>query len=120
MSALALPRISTSSFVGGWCVFFNEGCVLHKVGAMEGDKYRYKPYLCAIFPLNMSLKDEWYVRQWGYQNEEWDLFCLNPNASRKRAVETIAEEMALVARTEAAETRTKKRKKRKKQPAVRR
>src|SRR5947209_8409873 len=28
--------------VDGWCVFFNEGCVLHKVGAREGDKYRYK------------------------------------------------------------------------------
>src|SRR5262245_22293406 len=25
---------------GGWCVFFNEGCILHKVGAAEGDKYR--------------------------------------------------------------------------------
>src|SRR6516225_10246080 len=29
--------------VGGWCVFFNQGCVLHKVGAEEGEKYRYKP-----------------------------------------------------------------------------
>src|SRR4051794_16289216 len=29
--------------VGGWCVFFHGGCVLHKVGAAEGDKYRYKP-----------------------------------------------------------------------------
>ena len=29
--------------VKGWCVFFNKGCVLHKVGAEEGDAYRYKP-----------------------------------------------------------------------------
>src|SRR5262245_41896668 len=26
-----------------WCVFFNRGCVLHQVGASEGDKMRYKP-----------------------------------------------------------------------------
>src|SRR6478735_7508787 len=37
--------------IGGWCVFFNKGCVLHKVGAAEGDAYRYKPALCALFPL---------------------------------------------------------------------
>src|SRR5437763_448902 len=29
--------------VDGWCVFFHQGCVLHKVGAAEGDTYRYKP-----------------------------------------------------------------------------
>src|SRR5262245_47350287 len=27
--------------VDGWCVFFNQGCVFHKVGAAEGDPYRY-------------------------------------------------------------------------------
>ncbi len=32
--------------VDGWCVFFHRGCVLHKVGAAEGDKYRYKPASC--------------------------------------------------------------------------
>ncbi len=32
----------------GWCVFFNQGCVLHKIGAAEGDKYRYKPVACAL------------------------------------------------------------------------
>src|SRR3981081_4432117 len=32
--------------VAGWCVFFNKGCVLHKIGAVEGDKYRYKPAPC--------------------------------------------------------------------------
>src|SRR4051812_7278696 len=25
--------------VEGWCIFFNKGCVLHKVGAAEGDAY---------------------------------------------------------------------------------
>ena len=24
--------------VGGWCVMFNGGCVLHKVGAAEGER----------------------------------------------------------------------------------
>ncbi|HEY8504503.1 MAG TPA: DUF3109 family protein, partial [Gemmataceae bacterium] len=37
--------------VGGWCVFFGGGCVLHRVGAAEGDKFRYKPFHCALFPL---------------------------------------------------------------------
>jgi Fe-S-cluster containining protein len=91
--------------VDGWCVFFKEGCVLHKVGAAEGDKYRYKPAACALFPLAKNLKDEWYVRQWGVENEEWDLFCLNPQASSRPATESLAEEMALARRydREAAE-----------------
>jgi hypothetical protein len=84
--------------VGGWCVFFHEGCVLHKVGATEGDKYRYKPAPCALFPLAKNDKDEWYVRQWGVESEEWDVFCLNPQASPRPAAESLAEEMALAAR----------------------
>jgi Protein of unknown function (DUF3109) len=84
--------------VGGWCVFFHEGCVLHKVGAAEGDKYRYKPAPCALFPLAKNAKDEWYVRQWGVENEEWDVFCLNPQASPRLATESMAEEMALAQR----------------------
>ena len=44
-----------------WCVFFNQGCVLHKVGAAEGDKYRYKPAPCALFPLGRTEKGDWYV-----------------------------------------------------------
>src|SRR6185295_18873696 len=31
------PTLRTSA---GWCVFFNKGCVLHRIGAAEGDKYR--------------------------------------------------------------------------------
>ncbi|HTU17833.1 MAG TPA: DUF3109 family protein [Gemmataceae bacterium] len=78
-----------------WCIFFNEGCVLHKVGAAEGDQYRYKPYECALFPLARNAKDQWYVRQHGYANEQWDLFCLDPGASTKPAAESLHEEIRL-------------------------
>src|SRR4051794_33002813 len=47
--------------VDGWCVFFHQGCVLHKVGAREGDTYRYKPAPCALFPLARNAGGEWYV-----------------------------------------------------------
>ena len=50
---------------GGWCVFFNQGCVLHKMGAEEGDKYLYKPVACALFPLSKDERDRWYIRQKG-------------------------------------------------------
>jgi len=86
---------------GGWCVFFNQGCVLHKVGAADGDPFRYKPTQCALFPLEPDA-DGWYVRQWGYRDEKWDLFCLNPAASPRPAVESLAGELALAA-TVAAE-----------------
>jgi hypothetical protein len=84
--------------VGGWCIFFNQGCVLHKVGAAEGDKYRYKPAACALFPLARDEHDRWYVRQKGYQNERWDLFCLDPDSSALAAAESLQAEIALAAR----------------------
>jgi Fe-S-cluster containining protein len=85
--------------VDGWCAFFNAGCVFHKVGAAEGDAYKYKPIQCALFPLLEDDDGRWYVRQWGYKNEEWDdLFCLNPQQSDKRAAETLLPEMDLVRR----------------------
>jgi hypothetical protein len=87
--------------VKGWCVFFNQGCVLHKVGAAEGDSFRYKPAMCALFPLARDGKDRWYVRQWGYQGEDWDLFCLNPKASARRAADSLRDEMALAAHFDA-------------------
>jgi hypothetical protein len=87
--------------VGGWCVFFNRGCVLHKVGAEEGDKYLYKPVLCALFPLGKDLDDRWYIRQRDYKNEDWDLFCLDPNATQKLAVKTLQEEIAIMQQLEA-------------------
>jgi hypothetical protein len=84
--------------VDGWCVFFNQGCVLHKVGAAEGDKYRYKPCECALFPLARNNQGDWYVRQIGVEDEKWDLFCLDPHTSSRPAAESLREEMALAAR----------------------
>ncbi|MCI0459354.1 MAG: DUF3109 family protein [Gemmataceae bacterium] len=95
---LGLPM---TRVVGGWCVFFNQGCVLHKLGAAEGDSYRYKPVQCALFPLDKDESGEWYVRQWGYRGEAWDLFCLNPDASKRPAAETLQAEIKLAAKLEA-------------------
>jgi hypothetical protein len=85
---------------GGWCVFFNEGCVLHKVGEAEGDKFRYKPSICSLFPIQADEHGNWYIRQKGFKGEEWDLFCLDPAASPKRAAESLKEELALAQRFE--------------------
>jgi hypothetical protein len=84
--------------MGGWCVFFRSGCVLHKVGAAEGDKYRYKPAPCALFPLDKTDSGQWYVRQHGVQGEPWDLFCLNPEASPRPAAESLRDEIELAER----------------------
>jgi hypothetical protein len=94
---LGLPM---ARVVDGWCVFFNEGCVLHKVGAAEGDAFRYKPAACALFPLAKDAQDRWYVRQKGYDGEPWDLFCLDPANTTKRAAETLRDEIALARRYE--------------------
>ncbi len=84
--------------VDGWCIFFNGGCVLHKVGAAEGDKYRYKPAPCALFPLARDEKDRWYVRQKGFKGEDWKLFCLDPAATTVPAGESCRDEIELAAR----------------------
>jgi hypothetical protein len=84
--------------VDGWCIFFNQGCVLHKVGAAEGDKFRYKPAACALFPLERDERDRWYVRQRGFNGERWDLFCLDPKASPVRAADSLREEIGLAQR----------------------
>jgi Fe-S-cluster containining protein len=81
--------------VKGWCVFFNQGCVLHKVGAAEGESYRYKPSACALFPIAKDQRGRWYVRQWGYKGEAWDLFCLNPKASPRPAARSLRTELSL-------------------------
>jgi hypothetical protein len=82
--------------VDGWCVFFNKGCVLHQVGAADGDFARYKPIQCVLFPLEPNADGSWYVRQRGYEGEQWDeLFCLNPANSAKLAVDTLAPEIAV-------------------------
>lgn len=79
--------------VDGWCLFHNEGCVLHKVGAVEGDKFAYKPWRCVTFPLERHDRDRWIIRQWGEFGEDWDLFCLNPKESPLPARETLADEL---------------------------
>jgi hypothetical protein len=74
--------------------------VLHQIGAEDGDPYRYKPSQCALFPLEKG-EQGWYVRQWGYEGEQWDLFCLNPKESKRKAVESLEGEIALAARLDA-------------------
>lgn len=82
-----------------YCVFYNEGCVLHVLGASEGDKNAYKPGTCITFPLDRDDHDRWYVRQHGVENEAWtELACLDPQASSKLAIETLHEELAHAAR----------------------
>jgi hypothetical protein len=84
--------------VDRWCVFFNQGCVLHKVGAEEGDKFRYKPSLCSLFPIHQDDDDRWYIRQKGYKRERWHLFCLDPRDCAVPAAESLREEIALAQR----------------------
>lgn len=95
-----LPALAVSK---GWCVFFNQGCVLHKVGAEEGDKWKYKPWRCIAFPLERSQTGRWHVRQWKHRGEAWDLFCLNPRESRKTPRETLQEEVKFVRGLEAGD-----------------
>jgi hypothetical protein len=85
---------------GGWCVFFNEGCVLHKLGADEGEKFRYKPCICSLFPIQADEHGNWYIRQKGYNGEKWDLFCLDPTSSSMPAARSLKEELALAQRFE--------------------
>jgi len=82
--------------VAGWCVFFNEGCALHRLGAAEGAPFRYKPWVCAVFPLAKDERDRWYVRQKGYKGEIWDLKCLDAGASTMPAAASLQEETAVV------------------------
>jgi Fe-S-cluster containining protein len=89
---LGLPMLRV---VNNWCIFFNQGCVLHKVGAAEGDKYRYKPAACSLFPLAKDENDQWYIRQMGYKNDDWDLFCLDNRSSPVPASESLKEEVSL-------------------------
>ena len=92
---LGLPM---ARVIEGWCVFFNRGCVLHKLGAAEGDTFRYKSAACALFPLARDEQDRWFVRQKGYKGEPWDLFCLDPKNTAKRAAESLRDEIELARR----------------------
>lgn len=82
----------------GWCVFFHEGCVFHQVGAAEGDKFRYKPAVCALFPIQQDEHDRWYVRQRGFHKEKWDLFCLDPRQDGRPAAQSLQDEITLATR----------------------
>lgn len=85
--------------VEGWCVFFHNGCTIHQLGIDDcGDFSAYKPFQCVIFPLEPNGDGRWYVRQHGYMGERWDLFCLNPKTSTKRAIESLAPEIEYVER----------------------
>ena len=86
---------------GGWCIFFNRGCVLHRLGAEEGDRFRYKPAVCSLFPIQSDDHGNWYVRQKGYKGEKWDLFCLDPANTRKPAAESLVAELWLARSFEA-------------------
>jgi hypothetical protein len=96
-----LPMVRNAS---GWCIFFHNGCVLHQMGAEEGSCFRYKPAVCALFPLSRTNSGAWYVRQKGYRGEHWDLFCLDPEQTSVRAADSLEEELALAARFTAEES----------------
>ncbi|HEY2787327.1 MAG TPA: DUF3109 family protein [Fimbriiglobus sp.] len=93
----------------GWCIFFHKGCVLHKVGAAEGDKYRYKPALCALFPIQQDRHDRWYVRQKGFKREKWALFCLDPATTTTPAADSLRDEIALAQRYDDEEKKAENR-----------
>ncbi len=82
----------------GWCLFFHGGGVLHQVGLEEGDKFRYKPAVCALFPIQQDEHDRWYIRQRGFHREKWGLSCLDPGNHERPAAETLREEIALAKR----------------------
>jgi hypothetical protein len=86
----------TVRVAAGWCVFFNHGCVLHRLGAEEEDPFRYKPWVCAVFPISRDGRGPWHVRQKGLLGEKWDLPCLDPAATTVRAAESLRAEVALV------------------------
>ena len=82
------------------CVFYNEGCVLHAIGASEGDSTKYKPATCILFPIDSAKHGGYEVRQWGRPGEEWDVFCLEPKARAKKARATLRAEVAFLERLE--------------------
>src|SRR6185503_12981357 len=83
---------------GGWCIFYNQGCVLHRAGEAEGDMFRYKPAVCALFPIRTDEHDRWYVRQKGYKRENWDLFCLDQQLTAPLVTISLREEIAMAQR----------------------
>jgi hypothetical protein len=91
----------TLAVAARYCVFYAEGCALHRLGASEGDKNKYKPGTCITFPLDRDDHDAWYVRQRGYASEEWDLDCLDPKSSTRKPADSLAEEIEFAERADA-------------------
>jgi hypothetical protein len=91
----------TIAVADGYCVFYAEGCVLHKLGAAEGDKHRYKPASCISFPLDRDDHGRWYVRQKDFAGETWDLFCLDPASAPDPIDVSLRDEIAFAERLEA-------------------
>jgi hypothetical protein len=90
----------TIAVEGGWCVFANGGCTLQKVGMAEAAPWRYKPAACIRFPVKKTKGGSWYIRQWGYRGEDWDLFCLNPEESKVPARQSLVGEIRFSAERE--------------------
>jgi hypothetical protein len=82
-----------------WCIFNHNGCVLQKVGMAEGEKWKYKPHLCVLFPLCFDeRKKQWYVRQKGFRGEVWDVYCLERTPRETTpAKESLKDELAYLA-----------------------
>ncbi len=98
--------LQSLAVVDGWCVFHAEGgCTLHALGADEGDRWKYKPWRCVAFPLEKRKDGTWYVRQWGLEGEAWDIFCLNPEETQKRARRSLAAEIAFARELDAGSER---------------
>jgi hypothetical protein len=85
--------------VGGWCVFFNAGCVLHEAGAAEGDKFRYKPLACATFPLE-SIRAVVGTCAEGTAGRDLGSVLFDPPTARPAAV--LGEELVLIERSRKA------------------
>ena len=94
------PKLKVSD---GWCVCSSTraACCI-KSGPQMARPFRYKPSACSLFPLYKGDDENWHVRQWGHDGEEWDLFCLDPKHSRKRAADTLGPEMELAQKFDGA------------------
>ena len=100
--------LRTVAVEGGWCVFENQGCTFQKVGMLEGEPWAYKPSACIRFPLEKTKGGTWYIRQWKYRGEAWDLFCLNPKENPTPAAESLRDEVVFSAEREKKLARARK------------
>ena len=70
---------------------------------IANDTYDAKTHRSFFKTVEKNENGEWYVRQHGYDGEEWDLFCLAGKPETPLAVSTLALEIDLATRIEAAE-----------------